>query len=182
MRLEMAQRWFSIGTVLVCAAIARGDMPAVIDAGDPYTYGGHTYYMLQTSSSWTEAEAAAVTLGGHLVTINDAEEDAWLFGTFGGNDYALWIGINDVAEEGTFVWAGGDPVVYTNWAPTEPGAEGSDWDYVNIHKANHVDYPGKWNDWPNGGIDPCYGIVEIPDPATLSLLALGGLAALRRRK
>ena len=33
---------------------------------------GHVYYLLSTNS-WTLAEAEAVNLGGHLVTINDAE-------------------------------------------------------------------------------------------------------------
>src|ERR1051326_9427321 len=37
----------------------------------------HSYFLL-TSSSWTDAEAAAASLGGHLVTVNDAEENDWL--------------------------------------------------------------------------------------------------------
>ena len=42
------------------------------------SYGNSDYYVVTDSADgmllWTEAEAAAVTLGGHLVAINDAAE------------------------------------------------------------------------------------------------------------
>ena len=147
---------------------------------------GHVYYML-TASSWTGAEAEAISLGGHLVTINNADENSWVISMFGGDDYALWIGLNDVAEEGTFVWTSGEPFVYGSsfdsppWAEFEPGAESSGYDYVNIHMGNHPTSPGLWNDWPDSGINTSHGIVEVPEPATLSLLALG-LGAVFMRK
>jgi hypothetical protein len=48
------------------------------------TFNGHTYYLLDTDGTkwWHEAEAEAALLGGHLVTINTAEEDQWVFETF----------------------------------------------------------------------------------------------------
>ena len=65
----------------------------------------HTYYLLEPDITWAQAEAEANSLGGHLVTINDAAEQAWVWSTFGERD--LWIGINDVAVEGSFVWVSG---------------------------------------------------------------------------
>ena len=38
---------------------------------------GHLYYLLN-QTSWTASEAEAVSLGGHLTTINDANENAWV--------------------------------------------------------------------------------------------------------
>ena len=57
-----------------------------VSAGIIHTaeFGGHTYHLLDTDGTkrWFEAEAEAVGLGGHLVTINDASEDQFVFDTF----------------------------------------------------------------------------------------------------
>lgn len=128
---------------------------------------GHSYQLL-ASSSWTQSEAQAVALGGHLVTINDEAEQDWVYATFsafGGISRSLWIGLNDIASEGTFVWASGEPVTYTRWSPGEPnGAQGSidEADYGMIF--GPVDSRGGyWNDNVNdpGCTVACYGVVEL---------------------
>src|SRR2546428_7359019 len=40
-------------------------------------------YVLLTSETWTSSESEAVSLGGHLATINDPSEQNWVFTTFG---------------------------------------------------------------------------------------------------
>ena len=81
-------------------------------------YNGHTY-LLSTSTTWEGAEAKAIAMGGHLVTINDAAENTWLANTFTTAQH--WIGLTDKVTEGTFAWANGEAVTYTNWdAPIEP--------------------------------------------------------------
>src|SRR6478672_1362124 len=59
-----------------------GQIPVGVLAG-PITNAanGHFYYLLQPSC-WTDAEATAVSMGGHLVTENDAAEDTWIENTF----------------------------------------------------------------------------------------------------
>ena len=59
-----------------------GQLAAGILSGPAINPGpGHTYYLL-TQNTWTASEAEAVTLGGHLVTINDSAENDWVLNTF----------------------------------------------------------------------------------------------------
>src|SRR4051812_35056837 len=92
----------------MCAAIValwQTSASATVISSQIYNTNGHTYLLL-ASSSWPNAEAEAVTLGGHLVTVNDAAEDAFVYSTFGPTAISqspasgkvnLWLGYNDVA-------------------------------------------------------------------------------------
>ncbi len=153
---------------------------------------GHTYYLLSTAS-WPDSEAFAQTLGGHLATVNDAAENQWIFNTFpaltGVAQPTLWIGLNDAAVEGTFVWASGEPVSFTFWAPGEPNntpnADPTGEDYAAIRPPGYSP-AGSWNDLPtNGGgaAGAIFGVVEVvPEPNTCALVGLGMLGALAFRK
>jgi len=113
---------------------------------------GHIYYLL-SPTNWPSAESQAVSLGGHLVTINDAEENTWVFNRFvtnGGVLRSLWLGLNDAAQEGTWVWVGGEAAAYRNWAPGEPNNGGGyfpDEDQA-VMRGPALSYPDSWNDAP----------------------------------
>lgn len=90
---------------------------------DGFTYLGeidnHRYYASTGCTySWDDANAAAAAAGGYLVTIDDASENSFIANAIS-QSYA-WIGINDVANEGTFEWADGSAVGYTNWKNGQP--------------------------------------------------------------
>jgi hypothetical protein len=124
---------------------------------------GHTYHLLP-GSSWSVAETAAISLGGHLATVRSQAEHDFLnttFHNFQGVDIDLWIGFNDAPVEGTFVWASGDPVTYTNWDVGEPNNAGTGEDYANLRKNNPAAF---WNDLaddPTGFHANPHGVVEL---------------------
>src|SRR5438445_7590909 len=145
---------------------------ATILAGPVYNPATSHSYFLLTSSDWTDAEAAAVSMGGHLVTVNDAAENDWLlstFSNFGGQPRALWTGLNDAAQEGVFAWSSGEEVSYTHWEVGQPD-NGSIYypseNYVMIWPSPGPRSPGYWNDgrdtngFPDMSIQ-LFGVVEI---------------------
>jgi hypothetical protein len=150
---------------------------------------GHTYYLLN-SHTWTESESEAILLGGHLATINDQAENDWIFNTFstfGNIDRALWIGLTDQSNEGTFSWASGEPVSFTNWSGGQPDDGGPGEDFVHLLWPGHSNQ-GAWNDFQdldsvNGFV--LNGVVEVvPEPSTLGVLisAVGFFTFCRRKK
>ena len=153
------------------------DTNLVIEAGpflDRDT--GHYYYLLG-STNWTTSEAWAIQLGGHLVTLDTANEQNWVYDTFaqyGGVNRNLWIGLtNYTANPTNFAWSGGlTNVTYFNWAPGEPtNCSGNDF-YTAILGPTNA-YPGLWvlednagtdNNGVNCGAPPTnniYGVVEV---------------------
>ena len=77
-----------------------------------------------------DAVARAAEENAHLVTINDAGEQAWLAGVFGRKFY--WIGLSRVplsgsASNGTqWRWESGESITYSNWLPDDIFAESLD--------------------------------------------------------
>jgi hypothetical protein len=152
----------------------------------------HYYSLTQPPpSSWTQAEAEAITQDGHLVTINDAAEQAWLNRTFGVSTY-YFIGyyqINKLDEPaGNWAWISGETSSYVNWAAGEPSNGYNDEDYAQMNRYGD----GKWNDIPNA-VYLMLGIIEsniekpvspLPLPGTLLLIStgLGCLAIYRYKK
>jgi hypothetical protein len=105
---------FSIAGVVLAVPATAGVI------GVPQTFMGHTYYLLD-GKTWLEQEAEAIALGGHLVTINDATENAWLWDTFTPPPReGLFFGFNDFAVEGDWVWPSGEAVTFINWRGGEP--------------------------------------------------------------
>jgi uncharacterized delta-60 repeat protein len=129
----------------------------------------HVYYLL-SEDSWTNSESRAQALGGHLATINDAVENQWVFDTFahvGGVARDLWIGLNDAALEGTFVWADGEPLSYTNWSSAQPSDSGGVEDFGHIDVQTMFITPMQWNDLANS-ISGVSGVVEIAAPVPVA--------------
>ena len=91
--------------------------------------------------TWSQAQALAVSLGGNLVTINDAAEQQWVNDTFD-QFGSFWLGLTDEASEGTWLWASGQEVTYTNWIAGEPNTTSYDYAYMENGAGGWRDYSG----------------------------------------
>ncbi len=113
---------------------------------DVEEYGGSVYMYCTTAATWTVGETACLSYDYDYAAITDAAENTEVnsqaFVRYGGK---WWMGFNDVATEGTWVWANGDAASYTNWASGEPNNSGSNEDCAQLGRY----YPATtWNDEP----------------------------------
>ena len=105
-------------------------------------FNGHTYYYFTTPVTWYAAKQLCENMGGYLVAISSAEENAFVYSL--ANSSICWIGFTDIGGEGSWRWASGENVSYTNWLSGEPNnstsvTEGSE-NYA------HIWDNGLWND------------------------------------
>jgi hypothetical protein len=145
--------------------------------------------------TWEQARQAAAGsyyLGaqGHLATVASAAENSFIVGLIPQDDLmykSTWLGGYETPSH-DWEWVTGEPFDYTNWKAGEPNG----WLYGD--PPNHlvmysgVVYPpdaGLWNDYNDVplqvGFRP-YVVEYIPEPASVVLLALGGLALARGRR
>jgi len=132
---------------------------------------GHDYYLL-AANTWTASEAEAENLGGTLAVIRNAAEQEWVFskfGSYGGMNHNLWIGLHRQWPGGPFAWVTDDRVDYVNWSDGEPNNHGGVENCVHIissDKPYTTAIPGKWNDLPDVGTladgSVPFGVVEVP--------------------
>jgi hypothetical protein len=143
-----------------------------------FTHDGRTYEIIKENKTWAAAAACAVERGGHLAEINSAEEQEAVFTQItnlqidpdeteapdGFSSY-LWLGGNDILQEGKWIWDGNNDAVsvqfwqgtftgsavgglYNNWG-NEPdnSASGTGQDGLGLAI---IDWPlgdaGQWND------------------------------------
>ena len=150
--------------LIAVAAAARPISPKIVNPDN-----GHVYLLLE-AATWQDSEAEAVALGGHLATVRSQAEEDWIvrtFGSYGGEQRLLWIGLSDIQKKFHFSWSSGESVSYTCWAKGEPNNALRGEDFVAIYYPNHSQ-GGKWNDWHDRTEDPIglpmCGVVEIIPP------------------
>jgi hypothetical protein len=148
-----------VGTSMVLAVVLAWAAPVL---ADPVwvPYGTSEYALTETGGTWLDCEAEALVHQGHLVAVNDAEENAWLVTQFGVTP--RWIGLSETDNDGIYVWSNGDTLDFTAWAPHQPDWLTWDHDYVSINLLGNV---GLWHNshvtgYPGG--TPGSGIMERP--------------------
>ncbi len=142
----------------------------------------HWYGISRQPTTWSSGETQSIVEGGHLATVRSSAENAWIQSTFTGfNPFGYWIGLNDVATEGAFVWTSGETVPYTNWSPGEPNNGGGIEDAVHLNPGS----AWRWSD-ASPGSGTYTALVELTQspragytlPASISVLAQPAYLAL----
>jgi hypothetical protein len=120
----------------------------------PVARSGVRYYVLE-GGTYAQMRTMARAMGGDLARIDDAGENAWIQANLtAGGTRKLYLGLNDEAAEGTFVWSDGGVSAYTNWAPGEPGNSAS-----NDYAALFGNDGGRW--YLRAGNMITHGLVKI---------------------
>ncbi len=105
------------GTPSTCTAICTGGVwhRQALSTGNTTEY-----FFCNTTVTRTAANTNCGNLGSgwSLVKIVDTTENTFVDGL---STQTLWTGLNDIASEGTYVWADSSALgAYTNWAATNP--------------------------------------------------------------
>ena len=116
----------------------------------PWTsFSDGCYFFVKESMNWASAKQTCENLDGHLVKIDTEEENMELYKEavrLQMTSYALvpWFGLNDISEEGNWVWTDSEKPQFTNWFPgqptdTPPGEDCAGW---------HPRDAEMWHDFP----------------------------------
>lgn len=165
-------------TILVLLALTAATASAQVWYTNPAN--GHQYAELTPYLSWEDSEAQAISLGGHLVTINDAAENEWVRSTFSVYNFDwMWIGLSEIQpydpNNRQWAWSSGETPVYLNWAPGEPSSSAEH--HVAMEGVRF--WNGQWADLSTPWSQPVVqiGAVEVesvpePDPIMMLIVVL----------
>ncbi|RLW11503.1 hypothetical protein DV515_00001465, partial [Chloebia gouldiae] len=106
--------------------------------------------------TWHAARDVCFNLGGNLATIPNERVQAFLFYHLKYAITNVWIGMNDINRESTFLWTDGSTVSYTNWVNGAPEKQQSYFDLYEYETLTDdaletdcvfiVKSDGKWRD------------------------------------
>ena len=144
----------------------------------PFLYRGNNhYYYLLGATNWTTSETWATEIGGHLTTVDTADEENWIYDTFSdyrGKSRDLWIGLTNYLN--TYSYSSGNTnAPYTDWADLQPTNCDGFTSYTLVYgPTNYLfaptnSYPGLWALADNDGFvcgspdvtNIVYGVVEV---------------------
>ena len=137
----------ALGKIWLCMIFTL--LAASFSSAQDVTWNGHTYRLIDSGMTWTEAEAYCRKLGGHLATITSREEQdviASLVLTGSRNSY--WLG-GQKDSSGAWSWVDGSEWSYKNWARSQPDNYTGSEEKLMMYRVSNPRNPsssGTWND------------------------------------
>ena len=109
----------------------------------PAYYNGHAYAIYsEAADSWEEATEFCEAAGGKLAVINDAEENEFVYKYMTECGFkSAYFGLSDPNKDGTWSWADGSALTYSNWHSGEPSSQN---EMYGMYYYKFSD--GTWND------------------------------------
>lgn len=86
----------------------------------------------EDKKNWKDSRKACQDAGGNLVSIMNEKEQAFITYHMTGSKFNVWIGMNDINSENTFLWTDGKGVHYTNWGKGYPGGRRSSHSFEDV--------------------------------------------------
>jgi len=133
----------------------------IIDTALHYltTFENSKYYVLNKYTSWKNAKAIAVSLGGNLWIVNSQQENDSIYAKIASNPQFYWIGLyqdktsTSYSEpSGGWKWVDNSTLTYSNWSVGEPNNTSfcvGEEDFGAINWGGVEGYGSKWNDIPD---------------------------------
>jgi hypothetical protein len=143
-------------TLAAVAAFTAGDVDASDTTEvccDRVIFDGNTYQLFDESMTWTAAAEFAEKIGGNLLTITSADEQAFVEALLEvqGTRNSYWLGGRRVSGR-TFEWITGEEFTYTNWAARQPDNFTRSENVMMIYNAANYDGARfRWNDLQDDG-------------------------------
>ena len=154
----------------------RKDFPEYLEGA--VEYNGHYYKLVDGKGIyWSKAKKACEKVNGHLVTISDAEEEAFIEDLIEqeGTLYHYWLGATDEKSEGDWRWVDGERVNlpgeggFHKWCGNQPNnneaTDPAGQDYMEIQKTRGDQGPEEYMTWTDisdsGEASPTF--YEYPD-------------------
>ncbi|XP_077993136.1 lymphocyte antigen 75-like [Glandiceps talaboti] len=87
-------------------------------------------------SNWYDALDYCREMGADLASFHSEEEEYFVIQQTG-QSQSVWLGMNDIEEDGVYVWSDGSNVTYVNWAVGEPYS-GDLYQCISSSNDNHM--------------------------------------------
>ena len=105
----------------------------------------YLFYKIYDKQPYLDARDQCQSDGASLFLPESEDENKFMISLIPGED--IWIGADDINNEGDFVSLDNKPLTWTKWAPNEPNNEAGNEDAAHIiGSRSDMDVVGYWND------------------------------------